>query len=274
MISNPPGNLKGSFKKVTSDSTIAPDASKENIPFAKVEASPEVYTIIPKIDPNFQRIEAAANTAKTGYARLEYGHSEPSTASPVANYIASQTDSAAKIIAFPIATAKREGRRSLAENLARQREAIIGEHVYKARFQPASGLVERFKNLTINDAPKPTISQQPPSSPPKAACNPFGASKSASAHGICPTLPTFLQQAIEFKDPGAAAREQYSGAKVNEPISRSSQAMNPSMSVPKTTTFASLAGSAPSLPAFLQGVPTASDVGAAARRQYGGRDRC
>ena len=103
------------------------------------------------------------------------------------------------------AVAMRSGRQSLAKSLMRQRDALIGEHVHKSRFShTTTSLERRFANLRISDTDDPEGT-----SPNTLEVPPSTANLASQRKG--PTLPAFLQAIQRESDPGAAARNQYSG---------------------------------------------------------------
>lgn len=164
----------------------------------------------------------------------------------------------------------RETRRSLALQLAEQRETLIGEHVHRSRFQTHGSLVEGFKKLTISDDvlsdatvshPESISSDVAPKEPPKVLevfeytkDSPFGPAKKKA--GL--SLPPHLRDQKPAADPGAAVRAQYGLADVPASVSNDLQ---PKLPTAKAGT--------PSLPLPLRS-ESPSDNGATARTQYGG----
>ena len=202
------------------------------------------------------------------------------------------------------ASSNRDSRRSLAQSLARQRDTIIGEHIYKARYQSPGVLVDETKSTN--------------SSPVLATSNPFGPRRPSTASTSSTILPSISETSNTYvTDLGAAARNQYGGLKLDIPPSQpawrpnvspfdsespgstaTSQARpritpakgtgpalpaflqgaqsSSSNTPPSSTTSRApprrvtpLTGSGPSLPAFLQGASASADIGEAVRRQYG-----
>ena len=199
-----------------------------------------------------------------------------------------------------IAPSMRASRRSLALSLARQRDAIIGEHIIKTRFLPAS-LSERFQNLGIASV-APALASKTSNQSPNATKNPFGQPKPATTtRASGPAIPDFLAEATFSTDPGAAARAQYGGtSNVAEPSKQplrnpmtpkiGQELLAPAKSsvplcqritstqvsgcssispAPLSQRVTPARGTGPSLPAFLQGAAASPDLGEGARLQYG-----
>ena len=177
--------------------------------------------------------------------------------------------------------------RGLAQRLADQRKALIGEHIHRTRFQPPfQSLIEGFKKLSLHDYTNTElatgVSDTTVTKLSKATENPFGSSK-----GSGPELPHHLRNMVPAADHGAAVRQQYGIPDFTTPASKtqtntiavpkasetSPQPHRRSQAVAKTSPTARPLASnkpKPSLPAFLRG-RTAGDAGAAARAQYGGK---
>ena len=126
--------------------------------------------------------------------------------------------------------------RSLAQRLADQRKALIGEHIHRTRFQPPlQFLIEGFKKLSLRDYTNTELATGVTS--PKATKNPFG---SPTINMATPEMPSHLHD---------LARAQY---EFEEPLG-----------APKPR------GSEPELPRHLRNLIPTTDHGAAVRRQYG-----
>ena len=141
--------------------------------------------------------------------------------------------------------------RSLAQRLAEQRKALIGEHIHRTRFQPPlQFLIEGFKRLSLHDYTNTElatgVSDTMVTKPSKASENPFGSPKSNIA---TPELPSHLRNSAPATGYGAAVRAQY---EIEKPLA-----------APKPR------GSGPELPHHLRNSVPATDHGAAVRRQYG-----
>ena len=177
-----------------------------------------------------------------------------------------------------ITSSSRYSRRSLGDSLARQREAIIGEHVVKTRFLPAASMLERFENLTIAVA-APALLTKTSNAIPKATIKPFGPPKPSVKTDKSALAPrSSFSQPTTFKDPGAAAHELNRGANSNiEPAKPSARPPKFAFTKPPAQLGSSAAshrtdsarGAGLSLPAFLQGEIPSADPGEAARLQYG-----
>ena len=170
--------------------------------------------------------------------------------------------------------------RSLAQRLADQRKAIIGEHIHRTRFQPpVQPLIEGFKTLSLDGCISTAVI---PETSRKSSPNQLSIPKLKSAS---PELPSHLRTLAHGTDHGAAARAQYGIPDLAAPIFEI-QSHNSSIShicqIPpslitrnQVATKPSAAArshvsmkSEPSLPAHLRGQSTL-DAGAAARAQYG-----
>ena len=141
--------------------------------------------------------------------------------------------------------------RGLAQRLADQRKALIGEHIHRTRFQPPlQFLIEGFKKLSLRDYTNTElatgVSDTTVTNPSKAAENPFGSPKSNIA---TPKLPSHRRNLAPATDHGAITRAQY---EIEKPLG-----------APKPR------GSGPQLPHHLRDSVPAADHGAAVRRQYG-----
>ena len=160
--------------------------------------------------------------------------------------------------------------RSLAQKLADQRAVLIGEHIYKTRFQPAeAALSEEFGKLSLSD-------QKATTEAPIATSNPFGPAKSNSSKKRILSLPPHLVGQEPVADSGVTARAQNSRLDTSKPT------LPPHLvsQAPPTDTGAAARAqylghdisSKPSLPPHLvhQAAPHAAptDHGAAARAQY------
>lgn len=153
---------------------------------------------------------------------------------------------------------------AVAQRLKTQRGLIVGEHVYRTRFQRAQSISETEESHRYDDvSSKPAASNTGPTLPSHVASLapitddgaamrthdvPTGEASSKPTR-TGPQLPPHLVNKTPSTDPGAAARAQYSAKTVV-----SSQPSRPG----------------PQLPAHLLNWPTTSDPGAAARIQYGG----
>ena len=186
-------------------------------------------------------------------------------------------------------TGPAENSRGLAQRLADQRKALIGEHIHRTRFQPpVQFLIEGFKKLSLHDYTNTEsateISDTTSTKRAKTTENPFGSPK---PRGSGPELPYHLRNMVPAADHGAAVRRQYGIPDFTTPASKtqtntiavpktsetSPQPHRRSQAVAKTSPTARPPASnkpKPSLPAFLRG-QTAGDAGAAARAQYGGK---
>ena len=106
----------------------------------------------------------------------------------------------------------------IAKKFAEEQDAfLIGEHVYKTRYQLAASLTEEFKKLSISEKKpvKSTITSLPTTE--KSKVNPFGPPP-VKRKG--PSLPAHLLQQTTVTDHGAATRAQYLGGNENlAPIS-------------------------------------------------------
>ena len=182
--------------------------------------------------------------------------------------------------ASSVASNTRDSRRSLALSLARQRDAIIGEHIVKTRFLSAVSLSEQFDSLGITTTPS-VLATKTTNLIPKASKNPSGEPNPTATRATSgPAIPAFLTENTPFADPGAAARAQYGGinsvSEAPKPPLKNAMASN-IIQDPAASTKASAAPrrvipakrARPSLPAFLQGATASTDLGAAARNQYG-----
>ena len=178
----------------------------------------------------------------------------------------------------------RDSRRSLAESLARQRQAIIGEHVVKTRFLPAASMIDRFENLGITAAAPAALSPKTSNATPKATVNPLGPPEPAvSTDDSAPAVLSFQPQPPRFRDPGTTAHAQHWGiSSAIEPAKFSSVGSaesaifsppTPLTSPPASRRAARSREPGPSLPAFLQGVTASADPGEAARLQYGATEK-
>ncbi|KAL9127608.1 MAG: hypothetical protein Q9217_003542 [Psora testacea] len=282
--------LETSLQNIAFTRTIAQDRSRNDGPSLDVKpAPPKADSDITKAGADFKQLEAAswkvkaaAKTVKRTSAKINQTPSTTSDSSSAPNPSPGRSNIAATANFSPLANSNIEGHHSLADGLARRGETIIGEHVYKTRFQPASALVEKFKNLTISEATVNALSNKATNSPPKSTSNPFGVPNAAAKRPTGPSLPLFLQQATKFVNPGAAAQAQYGGVtKADEPVAgpprnpmastSTTEARSNSLSSGSAHRITQAIGSRPSLPAFLQGASASSDLGAAARRQYGGK---
>ena len=141
--------------------------------------------------------------------------------------------------------------RGLAQRLADQRKALIGEHIHRTRFQPPlQFLIEGFKNLSLHDYTNTKsatgVSDTTSTKPSKATENPFGSPQSTN---LTPELPSNVRNSTPASGYGAVVRAQYEN---EEPLG-----------APKPR------GSGPQLPQHLRNVVPAADHGAAVRRQYG-----
>lgn len=141
--------------------------------------------------------------------------------------------------------------RGLAQRLADQRKALIGEHIHRTRFQPPlQFLIEGFKKLSLHDYTNTKsatgVSDTTSTKPSKATENPFGSPKSKNP---TPELPSHLLNAAPDTGYAATLRAQY---EIEKPLG-----------APKPR------GSGPQLPQHLQNLGPAPDHGAAVRRQYG-----
>ena len=141
--------------------------------------------------------------------------------------------------------------RSLAQRLADQRKALIGEHIHRTRFQPPlQFLIEGFKKLSLHDYTNTElatgVSDSTVTKPSKATENPFGSPKSETP---TPELPSHLRNLVPATEHGDATRAQYGFEKP--------------LGAPKPR------GSGPQLPHHLRNLVPAADHGAAVRRQYG-----
>ena len=148
-------------------------------------------------------------------------------------------------------TGPAENPRGIAQRLADQRKALIGEHIHRTRFQPPlQFLIEGFKKLSLHDCTNTESatgnSDATAMKSSKATENPFGSSKPPKP---TPGLPSHLHEQAPATDHGAAARAQYGGEKP--------------LGAPKPR------GSGPELPLHLRNIVPAADHGAAVRRQYG-----
>lgn len=148
-------------------------------------------------------------------------------------------------------TAPANNSRGLAQRLADQRKALIGEHIHRTRFQPPlQFLIEGFKNLSLHDYTNTEsatgTSDTTSTKPSKATDNPFGSSKSKNP---MLELPSHLREQALATDHGAAVRTQYG---IESPLG----ARRPR-------------ASGPELPHHLRNTVPAADHGAAVRRQYG-----
>ena len=148
-------------------------------------------------------------------------------------------------------TGPAENPRGIAQRLADQRKALIGEHIHRTRFQPPlQFLIEGFKKLSLHDYTNTESatgrSDTTSTKASKATENPFGSSKSLKS---TPELPSHLRGQAPATDHGAAARAQYG--------------MEKPLGAPKPR------GSGPELPLHLRNIVPAADHGAAVRRQYG-----
>ena len=148
-------------------------------------------------------------------------------------------------------TGPAEKSRGLAQQLADQRKALIGEHIHRTRFQPPlQFLIEGFKKLSLHDYTNTEsatgTSDTTSTKPLKATENPFGSSKALNP---TPELPSHLREQVSATDHGATVRAQYG---IEKPLG-----------APKPR------GSGPELPHHLRNIVPAADHGAAVRRQYG-----
>ncbi len=148
-------------------------------------------------------------------------------------------------------TAPADNSRGLAQRLADQRKALIGEHIHRTRFQPPlQFLIEGFKKLSLHDYTNTEsatgTSDTTSKNPLKATENPFGSSKSINP---TPELPSQLRDLAPANDHSAAVH-------VQQGIEKPLGAMKPR-------------GSGPTLPYHLRGIGPAVDHGAAVRREYG-----
>ena len=144
-------------------------------------------------------------------------------------------------------TGPAENPRGIAQRLADQRKALIGEHIHRTRFQPPlQSLIEGFKKLSLHDCTNTESATGNSDATSmkllKATENPFGSVKT-------PELPAHLREEAPLIDHGAAARAQYGLVKP--------------LGAPKPK------GSGPELPLHLRNIVPAADHGAAVRRQYG-----
>ena len=140
-------------------------------------------------------------------------------------------------------TTTHRGRQSLSEGLKRQREAIIGEHIYKHRYESFASSCENYpanENISVQSSEASTAAvapqnkfhsnfvkiSEPSAAPlatkstntePMATGNPFGPPR-ASTRPAGPALPSFLQRATTSSDPGAAARAQYEAIEISRPL--------------------------------------------------------
>ena len=141
--------------------------------------------------------------------------------------------------------------RGLAQRLADQRKALIGEHIHRTRFQPPlQSLIEGFKKLSLHDYTNTKsatgVSDTTSTKPSKAMENPFGSSEFETT---TPGLPSHLHNLAPDTTYGAAVRAQ---CDIEKPLG-----------APRPR------GSGPRLPQHLQNLGPATDHGAAVRRQYG-----
>ena len=180
--------------------------------------------------------------------------------------------------------------------LKRQRIAIIGEHIYKHRYQAREIVLEQeMERLGVEEPknPAPAVwinnSMKEPKSTVladktnnsgvknvKATSNPFGPSTKMS---LSTALSNFSKDNPISSDLGAAARAQYGGGG-RDVASAPATFVQPSPPFSKTRSKNTLGeetrrivpatGSGPSLPSFLQGATASTDPGDAARRQYAG----
>ena len=278
-----PEKVKIPSKKAATTPVVAQDMTQSTL------IPPNGTTISSKFVPAHQGVEAesrkipaVAKAAEPVAVMPNQVPAAPTIASSARNPFPRMPSLVTIVNAPPIATSTRDNRRSIVEDLAKQRAAIIGEHVYKTRFQSKSGLVENFRKLSISDTHIAASADKANSPPAIAMSNPFGIPKPASSRPTGPTLPNFLQQAASI-DAGAAARAQYGGlVNAGEPAPRPSRTMTiTSMFAPEATTRplssgtrnrdTSVARSGPSIPTFLQGASASQDPGAAARKQYSGK---
>ena len=138
--------------------------------------------------------------------------------------------------------------RGLAQRLADQRKALIGEHIHRTRFQPPLHLlIEGFKNLSLHDDTNTEsatgVSDTTSTKASKATENPFGSPEPKTP------IPSHIRNVASDTGYGATMRSQYG---VDKPLG-----------APKPR------GSGPELPQHLRNVVPAADHGAAVRRQYG-----
>ena len=148
-------------------------------------------------------------------------------------------------------TAPADNSRGLAQRLADQRKALIGEHIHRTRFQPPlQSLIEGLKKLSLHDYTNTEsatgITDTTSTKPSKATENPFSSPKSKAP---TPELPSHLRGQAPATDHGAAVHV-YQG--IEKPLG----AMKPR-------------GSGPALPHHLRDIGPAVDHGAAVRREYG-----
>ncbi|KAL9102793.1 MAG: hypothetical protein Q9163_002111 [Psora crenata] len=287
--SDPPQRLKATSATVTAPMITVQDNARTDLSSMKERPASRTDATNTREDPTLTQskdipsnIEAVNKTVEPVSVNMDQVASVPSSISSTPALIPKTTNSAATVKPPLTAVVSGEDRRSYMERFSRQREAIIGEHISKTRFQPASVLVDKFANMTISETTVNALSNKTTNSPPKATSNPFGVSKAAAIRPISPALPSNLQKAT-FADPGAAARAQYGGlverdmpvAGAPRPLLTSriaQEATAPSFPSRSTPRAQPPAGSRPSLPAFLQGASPLSDLGAAARQQYGGEN--
>ena len=138
----------------------------------------------------------------------------------------------------------------IAQRLADQRKALIGEHIHRTRFQPPlQFLIEGFKKLSLHDCTNTESATGNSDATSmkllKATENPFGSSET-------PELPSHLRVQAPATDHGAAVRAQYG---IEKPLD-----------APKPR------GSGPELPHHLRNIVPAADRRAAVHRQYGTPD--
>ena len=141
--------------------------------------------------------------------------------------------------------------RGLAQRLADQRKALIGEHIHRTRFQPPlQFLIEGFKKLSLHDYTNTKsatgVSHTTTTKPSKTTQNPFSSPKSKNT---TPELPSHLRKVAPATDHSAVVRAQHG---VEKPLG----AQKPR-------------GSGPELPHYLRNLVPTTDHGAAVRRQYG-----
>ena len=169
---------------------------------------------------------------------------------------------------------------SRSEILRQQREMIIGSQVYKNRYSHVAGsLVDKFRSLSLAD-PAPVPVQAPPAKPAAipAVRNPPAAASAPAAQSITETKPTPPAQ----KAPSAAPllRPRFipdnpvphttlPGVLAPMTVNPTIDANNPFGPAKKGQGASANRFGGPSLPPHLMGKVASSDLGAAARAQYG-----
>lgn len=246
------------------DASIAIESEVMTAGQSMPQPTPSVATLERLRAPTASEAQDASisNEDKVGFARQSRSQPAPSVGPP-ASLRAPSASHVSRInqeLAKPLPEFGLQG--SLTQRAIAQRNAIIGAHVHRTRFQH-SELVEKFKNIKISDDTSSKSAEV--KADDRSSTNPFGSGKPSTSHRSVtgPSLPAHLAHMSPVTDHGAAVRNQsMTGPSLPPHLAHLAPITNPRAAVHNRPL------PRPSLPAHLAHLSAVTDPGAAVRNQY------